>query len=345
MTKKVSRRVVAGGLAGAAAGLAVAGMAPRRSRAAEARKVTFLMDVTPYGKHALFYPAIEMGYFRDLGLDVTFQAGKGSADVAVKIAAGAAEAGFADAATTILARGKGAKIKEVLMVHYKATNCAVTDTRKPARLPKDLMGLKLGATAGDAPRVALPALAEINKFDAGKVEIVTMESSAKPAMFMSNQVDGLLTLTVYTPVLAGVAKRVGREVVEMRFSDFGLDIYSNGVIVSDTMLEKEPDIVRNINQALVESFIYAVENPEKALDMFSKHNPAFNKDIARAQLAVAIDHLMVPEVKKNGVGPMSADKMAFTLDIVRKYYGMEGQVQLDDVYTNAFVKAGQLPKV
>jgi NitT/TauT family transport system substrate-binding protein len=164
-------------------------------------------------------------------------------------------------------------------------------------------------------------------------------------MFMSNQVDGLLTLTVYVPVLAGVAKRAGREIVEMRFSDFGLDIYSNGIIVSDAMLEKDPDLVRNINQALVQSLVFAVENPQKALDMFSKHNPAFNKDIARSQLAVAIEHLMVPEVKKNGIGPMSADKMQFTLDIVRKHFGMEGQVALDDVYTNAFVRAGQLPKV
>jgi hypothetical protein len=79
--------------------------------------------------------------------------------------------------------------------------------------------------------------------------------------------------------------------------------------------------------------------------MFSKHNPAFNKDVARKQLAVAIDHLMVDEVKKHGIGPMSAQKMKFTIDIVRDYYGMQGEVKLDDVYTNEFVTAGQKPKV
>ena len=80
----------------------------------------------------------------------------------------------------------------------------------------------------------------------------------------------MLTLTTNTPVLAAAAKRAGHKVVEMRFADYGLDIYSNGIIVTDAMLQKEPDLVRKFTQALVESFIFAVENPEKALDMFSQ---------------------------------------------------------------------------
>ena len=345
MSNAISRRTMASGFAAAGAGMLMDAVLPRRARADTVRNITFMLDVSPYGKHAIFYPAIDNGYFRDMGLEITMQAGKGSADVAVKVAAGAVEVGFCDAATAILARGKGAKIKEVMMVHYKATNCTVTNASKAVRLPKDLVGMKMGATSGDAPRVALPALAQINHFDASKVEIVTMESSAKAAMFMTGQVDGLLTLTTNTPVLAAAAKRAGHEVVEMRFSDFGLDIYSNGIIISDALLERDPDLVRKFNQALVQSFIFAVENPEKALDMFSKHNPAYNKTIARDQLAVAIDHLMVPEVKQHGIGPMSPEKMNFTLKIVHDFYGLAGNVALNDVYTNDFVKAGQKPKV
>ena len=88
MRNKISRRKVAGGLAMVGAGLVIDGALPRRVRAAAARDVTFIFDVSPYGKHALFYPAIDNGYFRDMGLNVSLQAGKGSADVAVKVAAG-----------------------------------------------------------------------------------------------------------------------------------------------------------------------------------------------------------------------------------------------------------------
>lgn len=342
-TKQVSRREFGRGVAAIGAAAALGGLGIRPAIAQSLRKVTFLFDVSPYGKHALFYPAMENGYFRDAGLDVTFQAGKGSSDVAVKVAAGAADFGFADSPTIMLARGTGVNLKQVMMVHYKAMNNVLTLPAKSVRKPKDMEGKKLGATAGDAPRIALPALARINGFDHTKVEIVTMESSAKPAMLMSKQVDGVLSLAAYTPVMAAAAKRMGTEIVEMLYSDFGLDIYSNGIVARDDSLAKDPDMVRGFVQALVRSCVFAVQKPAEAHAMFMKSNQAANPDIARAQLDVAIKHLMVDEVVQNGIGPMSDKKMAFTLDIVKEYFGLKAPVALADTYTNAFVKTGQKP--
>jgi NitT/TauT family transport system substrate-binding protein len=340
-TGSISRRNFGRSIAAIGAAATIGGFHIGTARAQDRRKVVFLFDVSPYGKHALFYPAVENGYFKDAGLDVQFESGKGSSDVALKVAAGAADFGFADAPTTMLARATGAKLKEVMMVHYKAMNNVLTLPTKAVRKPKDMEGFKLGATAGDAPRIALPALAKINGFDASKVEIITIESSAKPAMLMSRQVDGVLSLAAYTPVMAIAAKRMGQEIVEMLYSDYGLDIYSNGIIARDDSLAKDPDMVRGFVQAIIRSCIFAVEKPAEAHAMFMKHNQAANPDIARAQLDVAIKHLLVDEVVHSGVGPMSEKKMAFTLDIVREYFGPKGPVALPDTYTNAFVKAGQ----
>jgi NitT/TauT family transport system substrate-binding protein len=231
------------------------------------------------------------------------------------------------------------------MVHYLAMNCATTLASNPVRKPQDMLGKKMGATAGDAPRVALPALGKINKFDDTKIEIITMESSAKPAMLMSKQVDGVLSLAAYTPVMAAAARKMNQDVVQMLFSDFGMDVYSNGIVVNDDLAARDPELVRGFVQALVRSCIFAVEQPAEAIKIFMKHNPAANPEIARPQLDVAIKHLMVDEVKEHGVGPMSKKKMAFTLDIVRDFYGLQGAVNLADVYSNDFVKAGQKPKV
>jgi NitT/TauT family transport system substrate-binding protein len=343
--RKPNRRDVTRGIVAAGAAATIGNFWVHGTRAQDLRKVSFLLDVNAYGKHALFYPAIDNGYFREAGLDVTFQPGKGSADVSVKIAAGSADAGFADAATTILARSKGAKIKQVMMVHYKNMNNATTLASNAVRKPQDLVGKKMGATAGDAPRVALPALAKINHFDASKVEIITMESPAKPAMLMSKQVDGVFSIAAYAPVMAAAARKQGQEIVQMLFADFGLDIYSNGIVVNDETAAKDPKFVKALVGAFQRSCVFAVEKPAEATAMFMKHNPAANPEIARAQLDVAIQHLMVDEVKQNGIGPMSEKKMAFTVDIVHDFYGMHGTVKTADVYTNAFAPAGLKPKV
>ncbi|GAA4335986.1 hypothetical protein GCM10023144_29910 [Pigmentiphaga soli] len=307
------------------------------------RKITFLLDIGAYGKHAMFYPAIDRGFFRDAGLDVQIEAAKGSADNAVKVASGSAEFGFADTPTTMQARGTGVNVKQVLMVHYKAMNNVVTLASNPVRKPKDMEGKIFGATAGDAPRIALPALAKINGFDLGKVEIVTIDGSAKPAVLMSKKAQGILGLTAFAPVYAAAAEKTGEKVVEMVFADFGLDLYSNGIIASDALLAKDPGLVSAFNEAMVQSIIYSCEHPDEAVQMFLKRYPLASPATVRAQLDVAIRHLLVDEVKRNGVGPMSEDKMKFTLNIVREFYGLKGNVNLADTFSNAFVKPNQRP--
>lgn len=343
--KRISRREFGRNVAVASGVVILGGVTPRAARAQSLRKVTFLFDVTAYGKHGLFYPAIEKGYFKDAGLDVTFQSGKGSADVAAKLAAGAAEFGFADISTTIQARGRGAALKQIMMIHYKNMNCCLTLADKPVRVPKDLEGKKIGATVGDAPRIALPAFAKINGFDHTKVEIVTLESQAKPAMLMSRQVDGVFSLTAFKPIVAAAAKRQGQEVVQLSFADHGMDVYMNGIAVRDETVKADPGLVRAFVEAMTRSVVFAVENPAEANAMFMKHNPAANPQIARLQLDIAIEHLMVPEVRANGIGPMSEKKMAFTVELVRELYGLQQPVAVQDVYTNEFSAAARKPKV
>jgi len=327
----------------AMAATAASGLAAPSVWAQSAKSVIFLLDIGAYGKHALFYPGLEKGFFKDAGLDVRFEAAKGSGDNVLKVAAGSAQFGFCDTPTSMLARGTGAKVKQVCMVHYKAMSNVVSLASNPITKPQEMVGKKFGAAAGDAPRVALPALAKINHFDASKVEIITIEGSAKPAVLASKRVDGVLGLSAFAPVYAEVIEKAGDKLVQFEFSDYGLDIYSNGIIVTDELAAKDPALVKTFNEAMVKSIIFACEHPDEAMAAFMKHNPLANPKSSRAQLDVAIDHLMVDEVKKNGIGPMSAKKMQFTLDIVREFFGLKGDVKLEETYSNDFVKPGQLP--
>src|SRR5581483_12519569 len=101
---------------GSAPAQAPAGQAPAQRRM---RDVTFLLDVAPYGKHALFYAGQDHGEFARAGFNVKFASAQGSGDCVRKVAAKAADFGFADTGATILARAEGAPAKMTFMVHYK----------------------------------------------------------------------------------------------------------------------------------------------------------------------------------------------------------------------------------
>lgn len=339
----LTRRQFTASVAALGAGMATGSIA-MPAIAQGKREITFLFDVSPYGKHAFFYPAIENGYFDEAGLAVEVQSGKGSADVSVKVGSGNAEFGFADCSTMTLARGRGVPVKLILMVHYKnMMNCSsLTDA--PINSPQDLVGRTVGATAGDAARVALPGLAKINSFDHTKVNIITVDSPSKPPMLLSGTVDGVLGLSAIFPVYSEAVKKAGKKAVQFLYADYGLDIYNNGIIVQDEIAANDPGLVKAFADAVAQSCVFAVEHPDEAIETFSKHNPAYNKSTARKQLQVAIDHLLVDEVKRNGVGPMSAEKMKFTLDIVWEYFALEGDVAIEDIYSNEFVTPGQIPR-
>lgn len=342
--RSISRRSFGRMAAGLAAGAATLPGLSRHARAEGKKAVTFLLDVKPYSKHALFYAAIDNGYFAKRGLDVTFNAGKGSADVAQKVAGKGAEFGFVDAGVAVLARGRGMPVKLTSMAHYQNMMTVVSLREPPIKTPKDLVGLKIAANAGDAVRTALGAVCKINGVDYSKIEFVTVETANKRPLLFSGQVDANCDYAVNMPVYEAAAKKMGKHASQVLFSDFGVDIYSNGIMTRDDIIKDDPKLVKDFNDAMVEAMIFAIDNRDEAVKIFLKHNPESDPALTRAGLDVAINHLLVPEVKQHGIGPMAQDKIERTIEIMKGYFQLAGAVTPADIYTNGFVTAGQKPK-
>lgn len=309
------------------------------------QQVTFLLDVSPYGKHALFFAPLALGYWEENGLEVEIQSAQGSGDNASKIGAKAADFGFADTGALILARAQEAQIKEVCMIHYRNLMGAIGLSDNPISEPADLEGKQIGATTGDAGRVLFPAFAEINGIDADAVEFVTVEQLAKPAVLVEGEIEGALDFATSFPAYERAAGEREMEVTSFLYADYGMDLYNNGIIVHEDVLESDPDLVRRFVDGVVRGVVWTVENPDEATELLIEQQPGLSQDVARAQLQVAIDHLMVDEVRENGVGVMSEEKMAFTVETISENFDLESPVAVEDVYTNEFVEAGNVPNV
>ena len=126
------------------------------SVAAQDTKINFQLDWRFEGPSALFLVAKAKGYFAQEKLDVTIDAGNGSANAVNRVASGAYQLGFADVAALIefLANNPTAPNKPVaVMIVYDATPAAVFSLKKTGiKKPADLMGKKLGAPVFDAGR-------------------------------------------------------------------------------------------------------------------------------------------------------------------------------------------------
>jgi NitT/TauT family transport system substrate-binding protein len=309
------------------------------------KKVTFITDVTPYGKHAPFFVALEKGFWTKRGLDVDIQSGKGSADAVTKVASGAGQFALADTSAVILARGnQGIQAKVVCMYHYKNLMCSLSLEEAGISEPRDLVGTNQHVTAGEGTYRLLPALAELNGFDARQVKATIGEFTQSVPILLSGRADGTLNYFTLYPALEAAAEKAGKKAAHFLYADYGLDIYNNGIVVTDAYAEKDPDAVRAFCDGFAEAIVHSVEYPDEAMHIFQKRVPGLDAKVARAQLQVAIDHLNVAEVKANGFGPMSEAKMVTTLEMVNNYFDLKTPVSATaDVYTNKFVTAGQVP--
>src|SRR6266404_1498964 len=144
-------------------------------------KFTFALNWFAVGDHAAYWVALDKGYYKAKGLDVTLENSKGSGDAIAKVDTGRADAGLADAAVVIASSARGTSIKVVGMVFDKTPLNIFSLKSKPLAKPKDLEGTTLGAPPGDSQRQMFPAFAKLNGIDAGKVTWVNIEPAAKIA--------------------------------------------------------------------------------------------------------------------------------------------------------------------
>lgn len=297
-------------------------------------KVKFLLDFVPYGKHAMFYASLDKGFWREAGFDVTILKGEGSATTIANYAAGAVDFAFADSASLIIARGKGAKVKVAAMIHDKSLYGMGTLEGSGIKGPRDLEGKRIGGSVGDASRVIFPAFAKINNIDAGKVQWVTMTPAARIASLLAGQVDAVVAFATEGPTFSAKAREGGRQWREILYADHGFDTYSSGLLVREDLLASQPDRAKRWIEATMRGVAWSVENPDEALAIFLKHNPAVDRDQARAHFRIAVRHLMTDTAKREGIGYMDAAKMKRTVDTITQYFPDAKGVTPDDLYTN-----------
>jgi NitT/TauT family transport system substrate-binding protein len=334
--------VVAGGTSHTPSSPLASNDRPASVRVAQAQtgrpleKITFLLDFTPYGKHAPFFAALDKGFWKDAGFDVTIVKGEGSATTISSYAAGTVDFAFSDTPTLILARSKGAMVKVAAIIHDKSLYAVGTLEENNIKTPQDLKGKRIGASVGDASRVMFPAFAKLNGIDADSVRWVDMTPPARVASLVLGQVDAVVLFLTETPTFSAKAKEAGKHWKDFPYADYGLDLYSHGLLVRDDLIAKQPDRVKRFVESTMKAWAWSIEHPQEALAIFLKYNPAVDPDQAREHFRIAIKHLLTDTAKRDGIGYIDAEKMKRTVDFVSQSFNVKG-VSADDVYTNQFI--------
>ena len=306
---------------------------------AAADKVTIVLDFTISGYHAPFFMAQAKGYFTEQGLDVSISRGYGSGDTVKKLAAGVADVGFNHPAPLIIANADGGNLRTV-MAYLNQEMCATYSAVEHGnvRAPKDIEGKIWGGPPGDVCTIMLTALAEKAGFDLAKVKMQQMDAPQRLPMLATGQIGVTASFFDKDLLFRKALEQAGKKMASFRYSQY-MAMYSNGVTVTQTTIDKRPEMVGKVVTALLKGFKATVADPAEAAAVITKLYPEADKEYIRASVDTLLEAMWDETSKAKGIGVFDARKMQDTRDTVVKYWKLKTEPPLDQIYTNRFIEA------
>lgn len=322
-------------------GLTVAGAAglftasPRVFAQAKMAEVTYLLPAQrTLPAFAPWMIASERGYFRDEGLNVNFQVGRGGVDVARMVGAGNAVVGGAIGDTPILVRANGIPVRSVAVLGGRSLMQLVVNKDKGIHSLKDLKGKTITAVSlQDTTYYALLGMLASVGLTKNDVNAQAVGPVNVWRMFAAGQADAMASVPDWTYYAQEAAPKMNTEVIP---SDTVFKSMAQAIVASDDTIQKNPELIRRIVRATLRGLKAIIDDPEACARDFVKAVPEQSgKD---AQIA----EIMRNFTKYVYSGQMRLGEMdEARLAALQEFYLKEGIISTStpvrDLYTNQFI--------
>lgn len=296
----------------------------------ELTKVTYLTSFGNFGRDSYGWVALEKGFFKDAGFDVTIELGAGTGGNIQKIVSGAAQYAPIDLTGGLLQVGSGVKdFTAVAAIQQRTMAAIATTTDKGIKSPKDLEGKTIADAPGSVVQSLFPTYAKLANVDASKVTFQGGEAPALIGMLGSGRVDGIGQFVVGRPTIAAVTKKTP---FFLPYSDYLTDLYGNVLVTSTKLAQEKPEQVRAFAGALLKGLEYALANPKEAGDILKKHDKTGQINAAAAAQEL---ELMAAFVRSAGtgekIGTIDTQRVARSIAILQGAGQLKNPVTPDQI--------------
>jgi NitT/TauT family transport system substrate-binding protein len=300
----------------------------------------FALDWKFEGPSAPYFVAIDKGYYKAEGLNVTIDSGPGSVAGIARVAAGTYPIGFFDINSLVKFRDQNPTkaVQAVLMVYDKPPFAIGTTAKTGIKKPKDLEGKILGAPAPDGAYAQWKAFVKENGIDASKVKIENIGFPVREPMLADGKVDAItgFSFSMYFNLLQKGLKP--EDIKIMLMSDYGLVLYGNAIMVNPDYAKAHPKVVAGFVRATIKGMLDTIKDPDTAIKSVMKRNETANEKVELARLKMALrDNVVTPWVKANGFGGVDMARLSKSIEQIGVTYTFKAKPKASDIFTDTYL--------
>ncbi len=226
------------------------------------------LDFTPNPNHSGVYAALEKGWYREQGIDLTILPFSQSTFPDTLVATGKADVGIGGTEGVVLDAASNQKIVSIATITAHNESYLVTRADSSIQRPKDLDGKTYG---GYGAPYESPIMSSVIQHDGGKGQFksVTLGTDAIQAL-NSHQVDFAWVFKL--DIVA--AEHQGIHLKTFSVTKYGVpDYYSPTFITSQSEIADKADLLHRFMNATARGYEFARTSPQEASQLLIKGAP------------------------------------------------------------------------
>ncbi|HUN24299.1 MAG TPA: ABC transporter substrate-binding protein [Anaerolineales bacterium] len=306
-------------------------IAPQTSPAL--RPMTFMAGYKPQANLPFVgaYVAKEKGFFTQHGLAVQIEHALQGGEHLQLLAAGEVEVTTQDAAVLLQRRADpGLPLVSIALIGQHGQQAYVALAESGIATPKDWEGHKVGYKGTPPPDIF--ALMAANGVDASLVELVNV--GFDPRVLTEGQVD---VYPVFKSNEPNILRNMGFDLVQWSASDYGVPTLGLAYVTTETMVQDNPELLRDFVAAALEGIAYAEAHRDEAIEIVLKYAPEADPAHMRYMLDTELADSISATTETNGLGYSDLAQWQALYDLLWEYQAIAKPLDINQAFTNALI--------
>jgi NitT/TauT family transport system substrate-binding protein len=305
--------------------------------------VRFTLDWRFEGPAAPFTLALDKGYFKAEGLDVTFDPAAGSREPISRVGSGTYDMGFGDVNSLVRFRDENPTVgMKAVMILYDRPPFAIIGRRSRGITEEvsSLRGKRFGAPAADGAYAQWPIFKAVNHIDEAewKMRFENVGFPVREPMLAQGEVDAVFGFSMSSYMNLKSRGVPADDIVVLLMSDYGVDLYGNAILVSQKFAAEKPEAVKGFLRALAKGLHDTIRDPSAAVDTVIRRNDVARKEVELERLQMVLrQNIVTPWVQANGFGGIDRARFEKALDQIGLTFTYKNKPKVEDVFDDRFL--------